>query len=234
MARTGTAHDSVPVAIAVLAFVGAGVAAFLIGSPPRSLRGDAAAQHFLAEWRRSREATFIMDGAFTRTLPDGRQLQSTTAILQRPPNDRLIIGFGDVSGRLAGKIVRCATAPTGPSPCITGADASPYEQEVDDELDTLASYVRGDHPLYAAIDFGDTRGQRCFRLDLALALPSPPYGDHALFCFDDASGAPALTVIERPEATDRTEATSIKTTVTDADATIPADRGSLPPTPTTS
>jgi hypothetical protein len=213
------------VTIAIVAFVGACVAAFVIGSPPTSPRGAAAARPFLDAWRRSRQATFIVEQKFTRTLRDGHALESTTEVIQRPPDDRLVIGFGDVSGRLGGKVVRCATAPTGPSPCVTSVQARPYDDEVNDELDTLSSYVGGDYPLYALVEFDATVGRRCFGLDLAIAVPSPPYGDHALFCFDAATGAPSLTEIERPEATDRTETTRIQTAVTDRDVQVPVDRG---------
>ena len=95
--------------------------------------------------------------------------------------------------------------------------------------------MRGDRPLYRVIDFANSV-DHCFRLDLALAIPSPPYGNHALFCFNRANLAPSLTVIERDEATDRTEATAIRTTVTADDLKVVPDPGALVgvPGPTTS
>ena len=76
------------------------------------------------------------------------------------------------------------------------------------------------------VDFGDAPTQ-CFRLDLAIALPSPPYGDHALFCFDRPTGAPALTEIQRPEATDQTIAREIRNDVRPEDLQIPQDKGAV-------
>jgi hypothetical protein len=228
-----------PVAVALLALAGTCVAALLIGTPPRSLRGEAAAQSFLATWRQSRLATFVVDSDFTRTLPNANRLLQQVRTVQRPPTDRLLIGFGSVSGRLGGKILRCASAPDGTSRCFTATDAPDYGAEVEGEIAGLDRYVRGERPLYRVTAFTDggmpDTGARCFRLDLALDLPSPPYGTQALFCFDRASLAPSLTVVERPEATDRTQASAIRTTVTDADLDVPANRGSVVglPGPTT-
>ena len=210
-----------PVAVALVALLGACVAAFVVGTPARSLRGAEAARALLATWRESRTATFVVDSDYSRTLPDGRQLKDSTRIVQRPPNDRLTFGFGSAAGRLGGKIYRCAAEPDGSSKCLTSVDAPDYTSEVDDEVATLASYVEGPRPLYRVTDFADSPG-RCFRLDLALELPAPPYGRQALFCFDGATLAPSLTVIVRDEATDRTQARRIRGEVTDADLQVPA------------
>ncbi|MEY2423344.1 MAG: hypothetical protein QOI95_3411 [Acidimicrobiaceae bacterium] len=215
-----------PVAVALLFFVGACVAAFTIGTPSRSLRGEAAAQTFLTTWRQSRMATFVVDSDYTRTLPDGNKLQQTVRVVQQPPDNRLIIGLGSVAGRLGGKILRCASTPGGSSNCITAEAAPDYTTDVDREIAGLEVYLRGDRPLYRVIDFADSV-DHCFRLDLAVAIPSPPYGDHALFCFDRSNFAPSLTVIERVEATDRTQAKVIRTTVAADDLHATADPGAL-------
>ncbi|MEY2449403.1 MAG: hypothetical protein QOH79_2879 [Acidimicrobiaceae bacterium] len=222
-------------AVAVLFFLAACAAAAIIGTPPRSLRGDAAAQTFLSTWRQSRLATFVVDSDFTRTLPDDNKLQQRLRTVQRPPSDRLIIGLGAIAGRLAGKILRCASTPEGTSRCFTSEAAPDYTSEVDGEVAGLEQYVRGDRPLYRVIDFANS-ADHCFRLDLALALPSPPYGEHAVFCFDRANFAPTLTVIERQEATDRTQATAVRTTVTAEDLQVLPDPGAMVgvPGPTTS
>ena len=210
----------------MLFFIGACVAAYSIGTPPRSLRGAPAADAFLSTWRQSRMATFVVDSDYTRTLPDGNQLRQPTRIVQRPPDDRLLVGLGSVAGRLNGKILRCASAPDGVSRCFTSVAAPAYTTEVDGEIAALEGYVRGDRPLYRVIDFTNS-ADHCFRLDLALAVPSPPYGDHAMFCFNRTNFAPSLTVIERPEATDRTQAKSIRTTVSAADLNAIPDGGAL-------
>ena len=71
------------------------------------------------------------------------------------------------------------------------------------------------------IDFADSPG-RCYRLDLAIDLPAPPYGRQALFCFDRLTLAPSLTVIVRDEATDRTEARAVRGQVVDSDLQVPS------------
>ena len=141
--------------------------------------------------------------------------------MQRPPDDRLLLGFGSISGRLGGKIYRCAPrSPSAPT-CVTSAAAPNYQSEVDAEVGTLASYVQGPRPLYRVTDFADAPG-RCYRLDLAIDIPAPPYGRQTLFCFDEATHAPSLTVIVRDEATDRTQARVIRGTVTDDDLKVPS------------
>ena len=140
--------------------------------------------------------------------------------MQRPPNDRLSFGFGSVAGRLDGKIYRCVAQPEGSPHCVTSTTAPDYGAEVDREIAGLAAYVEGDRPLYHVVDFAGSPG-RCYRLDLAIQLPAPPYGREALFCFDGATLAPSLTVIERDEATDRTEARTIRGQVTTADLQVP-------------
>jgi hypothetical protein len=216
----------VPVVVALVVLVAGMVAAFVIGSPSGTARGPSAAQSFLAGWERSRLATYVVQSDFVRTLSDGQQLKSSTTTVQQPPDTRLVTGLGSVSGRLNGKVVGCAGSPDDAAGCVTGAPAPDYGGEVDAELQQLESYVTGPRPLYRVVDFGDAP-THCFRLDLAIALPSPPYGDHALFCFDRRTGAPALTEIHRPEATDRTIARAISTDIRPEDLQIPADRGAV-------
>ena len=210
----------VPIVIALAGLVVACVAAYVMGTPAPSLRGDAAARVLLDTWRQSRNATFVVDSDFTRTVADGQQLEDTTRVVQHPPNDRLTTGFGSVSGRLNGHIYRCAATSDTTSTCLQSTLAPDYESEVDHEVATLASYVQGDRPLYRVTAFSD-QSDPCFRLDLAVDVPAPPYGRHALFCFDRTTLAPNLTVIERDEGIDRTQATSIKNTVTEADLQVP-------------
>jgi len=208
-----------PVAIALLALLGVCVAAYVIGTPSPSLRGERAARVLLDTWRASRSSTFVVESDFTRTLTDGQQLKDQTRTVQRPPGDRLSFGFGSASGRLGGHLYRCAATSDATSTCLQSTLAPDYGSEVDSEIATLASYVEGDRPLYRVTAFSDVPGP-CFRLDLAIDVPSPPYGRHALFCFDRDTLAPNLTVIERDEGTDRTQATSIRGTVTDADLQV--------------
>lgn len=211
------------VALSFLLF--AVLAAFIVGSPERSVRGASAASSFLTAWQHKLEGTYLLDATFTRRVAgsSGSPLVAPLRIAQRPPS-RLVVGLGNVSGRTADAVIRCPADPAGNGRCFSAPGAQPYSQEVADELATLRSYLDGPTPLYRVVDFRDG----CWRLDLARALPSPPYGDHALFCFDRRTGAPLLTVLERKEATDETRAVTVRSTVTDADLTPPADRGTPP------
>ena len=79
-------------------------------------------------------ATFVVKSEFTRTLPDGSALHQPVSLVQRPPGDRLLMGLGSTAGRLDGKIVRCASTPSGTSQCFTSVDAGDYTAEVDREI----------------------------------------------------------------------------------------------------
>ena len=213
--------DRLPVvaALALLAF--AVVASFLLPATQTKRGGDRAATAFLDAWKRKLEGTYLVDSTFTRSAPEQAAFTSSTRLVQRPP-DRLLSGLGAVEGRLDGKIVRCGSDASGAGRCFRSAeDAAPYDEEVADEIDALAAYVRGERPPYAVVDFLDG----CFRLDLLIRLPDPTYGSHALFCFDVDTGAPSRTVIERPAITETTTADRITALVTDADLEVPDDRG---------
>lgn len=182
---------------------------------------EPAAQRFIAAYERSRTATFVVEQHFIRTLPDGRSIEGDTRIVQRPPDDRLVAGLGALSGRLGGRVLACATddgAVGAPTRCTQGPPAPPYDEEVQAEVATLRTYVESRPPLYRVADGAESG---CFVLTLALALPSPPYGDEATFCFDEATGAPTLIRIARPEATDETRAVEIRATITEADLRLP-------------
>ena len=213
--------DRLPVAAALLLLALAVGASFLLPATETQRTGDRAASSFLDAWRRMLGGTYVVQSSFTRAAPGQTSFVSTRHLVQRPP-DRLLSGLGAVEGRLQGKVVRCGTDADGNGRCFRSADdAPPYDQAVDDEVDALAAYVRGDRPPYAVVDFLDG----CFRLDLRVQLPSPTYGAHALFCFDGATGAPARTVIDRTDVIETTVADSITPVVTDADLEVPEDRG---------
>jgi hypothetical protein len=208
--------DRAVVALAHVALSVAVVASFAIGSPRGAQRGAPAAAAFLAAWERKLTGTYAVDQTFTRTVPSGAGLRESMRLVQRPP-DRLLSGLGALSGRVGGRLVRCPATADAAAPCLLDAAAPPYEEDVAGEVAVLRGYVTGERPLYAVTAYGDG----CFALDLALRFPAPPYGDHALFCFDALTGAPALTVIERVEGVDRTEADTIEAVVSDEDLQVP-------------
>jgi hypothetical protein len=69
----------------------------------------------------------------------------------------------------------------------------------------------------------------CFHLELRLRVFTPPYGIESTFCFDEEVGVLRDVEVVRPEATDRTTATEVRTTVTEADLRA-ADLGDPLPT----
>jgi hypothetical protein len=167
---------------------------------------------FLAAYERGLTVEAVVDSVFTRTVADGRELSFEQRLVQRPPDDRLVIGAGTATGRIDGRLVRCSAA-TGELVCTQGGEAPPYEEEVADEVAALASLLSPDTGIYEV----DVDDDGCFALDLVTEVLSPPYGTSAEFCFDEATGVQRLVEVIRDEATDRTEAVEIRTEVTDAD-----------------
>ena len=184
---------------------------------PNSASRRAAAASFLDAWAKSRASTWKVDATFERTPASGTgKLSSPLEMVQRPP-ERLTRQFGSVTGVIGGKEVGCAPAPDGTVKCRSGG-AVDYDKEVATEMKRLATYVAGPVPIYAV----SRDGQGCYRLDRQIEYLSPPYGDHARFCFDPKTGAIVKVEVVRPEATDVTTAVLVTGDVADADLALPA------------
>jgi hypothetical protein len=182
------------------------------GGPAASEAVDPAG--FVAAYERSRTAELLVESTFTRTFADGRELAYDTHLVQRPPDDVVVVGAGSASGRLGGRIVRCnAVAADAPAECIDAGPAPDYDEVVGQEVATLEVLVEEAYEV--ARD-----GSGCWILTLVAAVPTPPYGGAARFCFDEASGALRRLEVRRPEGVEVTEARSIATEVTDADLRV--------------
>lgn len=175
-----------------------------------------AAAEFVAAWRRSRLGTYVVHSTFRRTVAAGGGFTGESSVAQRPP-DRLERSFGSVTARVGDRVVLCRTA-AGVYRCDSGPTRRSYRSVVRGEVALLRGYVEGSAPLYAVAADGD-----CFDLTLGRPLPAPPYGTAARFCFDPDTGATTYLRVERDEATDVTEATSVSADVLVDDLRPPAD-----------
>jgi hypothetical protein len=198
--------------VAVVALVAGGV--LTREEPPAD-----AVESFLAAYRTSREATYAMEGEFTRTLADGRTLSSAAFVAQRPP-DVVRRQLGALTGAFRGRTLNCSTGPEGRFTCAAGSPAPDHQAEVDRDVEIFAGYFRGAVPLYEVVDAGDG----CFDLRQVGFYPDPPYGVETRMCFDEATGAMRLLELRREGgAVDRVEAITIRATVSDADFTTAED-----------
>lgn len=177
-----------------------------------------AATAFLEAWSRYRHATYTATMEFERRAGTNQTLRATSTYTQQPPrrivrqSDSLLLTAGAAS-------VTCNTI-SGTTTCAPGP-ATDYDAEVDKELDIWRTAVLAQIPYYRV----STPDTGCFQLDLVVAIPDPPYGTVARFCFDAATGALLRRQIVRDGATDTEEATSVS-------ATIPADAFVVPTTTT--
>ena len=181
---------------------------------PPPVAGQEAVDEFLAAYERSWMVEAVVVSETRRTMPDGRELAYEQRLVQRPPDDRLVIGAGSAVGRIDGRALRCSSA-TGPVPqCVNGEEPTQdYEEYVDEQLAALADQVEPGVGMYEVTRTGDG----CFRLELRLRTFTPPYGIESTFCFDEELGVLRDVEVVRPEATDRTTAIEVRTTVTEAD-----------------
>jgi hypothetical protein len=216
MARSATGPV---IGIAAGLVVGAVLVGALAASDwPHHAEGDpaveqpAAARAFLAAWRQSRNGTWAVDGTFERVMGGRAVLTVAVHMAQRPP-DLLRTGLGSVKAVQTGRRLACAADAGGVLHCSDAGPAPPYRDEVRSELAVLRTYVVGPGRLYGVV----ADGADCFVLRLRGSYLTPPYGQRARFCFDDATGAPVRSEVERFEATDRTVAVSVRARVSDAD-----------------
>src|SRR5690606_18262292 len=64
------------------------------------VEGQAAVDGFLAAYERSWLVEAVVVSETRRTMADGRELAYEQRLVQRPPEDRLVIGAGTASGRV--------------------------------------------------------------------------------------------------------------------------------------
>jgi hypothetical protein len=185
-----------------------------VPAEPPSVGGQEAVDEFLAAYERSWMVEAVVVSETQRTMADGRELAYEQRLVQRPPDDRLVIGAGSASGRVDGQTVRCTTVDDDPVPqCADGGEAPDYQALVDEQLETFAELVEPGVGMYTLTSSEDG----CFHLELRLRVLTPPYGIESTFCFDEEVGVLRDVEVVRPEATDRTTATEIRATVTEAD-----------------
>ncbi|MGZ4785123.1 MAG: hypothetical protein ACXV5S_05595 [Acidimicrobiales bacterium] len=184
---------------------------------PKVPAPDASAE-FLAAYQRSLEGTYVVRADFTRRLDSGATLRSNALVAQRPP-DSIRRQFGGISGTIGGHLVTCSTEDGGGFHCSPSADAPPYEETVQQSVQTMTSYFTETPALYRAVRYGAD----CFELIQNRPSAVLPYGSQARFCFDEATGA-VKELIERLEgAIDTFEATDIRGSVTAGDFSLSED-----------
>jgi len=203
-------------AVVLAALIGVSAVATLLRDDDDEPDADDIPQLFLDAWERSREATF-------RTVADfSRRSNSTDATLrhqqitvQRPP-DRLFVDGDGANGIVDGMRVACVFRDERLR-CNEAEARRTLADETEQQLETLAGYVEGDDPLYVIEADLETEAGTCFELTLNKSLVAPPLGNLARYCFDDATGAPTVTHIERDEADDDIVTRQISDVVTDED-----------------
>lgn len=210
----------VSVVVLVLVAIGAGVTWWLDRNDVGRLTGPAAADAFMVAAERSLDATYRLDGEFTRTMPDGRQLPSGLLVVQRPP-DRVQRSLGSTVGVIAGRTVNCGTpTASGGFECAPSGVAEPWEERRADQLQAFEQYVLGEDPVYTVT----ATGNGCFELDRRRVDVETTYGSRAELCFDRPTGAlRRLEVAREGGATDVLLGVVVRGEVTDADFDLSPD-----------
>jgi hypothetical protein len=195
--------------------VATGLAVGLVGVLAIAVLDDdrgPAAEDLLAAYERSRTATYVIVETFERRLLDGRTFSSDIVTAQRPP-DRLIIDGSTISGIRDGQRLACARAADDELRCRRAPAPNAFEEAVAQDVALFRALITGPRAAYEARH----AASGCFELRLRARLLSPPYGEDALMCFDEATGAPRSTRIRRTQSTDTRDTVSIRSDVTDRD-----------------
>jgi hypothetical protein len=172
---------------------------------------------FLEAWARSREITYRSVADFQRTSNStGAVLSHQQITAQRPP-DRLFVHNNGANGLVDEQRILCTFRTQTELDCREAPAGRTMQEETDEQLEALSSYVEGERPLYSvAADSGTADGD-CFELTLEHEIVAPPLGTVARYCFDPATGVPTTTHIERVEANDDIRTVQVSTEVTDED-----------------
>jgi hypothetical protein len=186
------------------------VLAAVMGLPPEHRVN---AVKFLEAWQRFRTGTFVVNLRFERTVT-GKDvpLVSDGILVQQPPR-RVLRAFGNESSVAGVDAQTCELGTEETSLCAPSHQTEPYDVQVARELSIFSNYFSGETPLYRV----EAANANCFRLHLYRAMPLPPYGDAAQFCFDSATGAMTLFETTSSDGADRTIAQHIRPVVTEAD-----------------
>ena len=184
------------------------------GLPPAH---RANAVNFLTAWQRFRTGTFVVNLRFERTVTGKDEPLVSDGILVQQPPRRVVRAFGNESSVFAGDAQTCELGADASSLCTPSHQTDPYDVQVASELSTFSNYFSGETPLYRV----EAPAANCFSLHLYRAMPLPPYGDAAQFCFDSATGAMTLFETTSSDGADRTIAQRITPTVTEADFARP-------------
>ena len=203
-------------AVVLILLVGVSAVATLVGDDDDEPDAQDIPQLFLDAWQRSREATFRSVADFTRhSNSTGAELHQRQITAQRPP-DRLFVDEDGATGLIDGERVAC-TFRNERLRCDRAEAHRTLADETERQLATLAGYVEGEDPLYVIEADLDTEVGACFELTLTRTMVAPPLGTLTRYCFDDETGAPTETHVEREEANDDIVVTQLTGEVTDAD-----------------
>jgi len=163
-----------------------------------------------------REATFRSVADFTRhSNSTGAELHHQQIVAQRPP-DRLFVDGDGATGIVEGERLACDFREQRLH-CDRAEAQRTLAEETEQQLETLADYVEGEDPLYVIEADLETEVGACFELTLTRDIVAPPLGNLTRYCFDDETGAPSETHVERDEANDDLVLTQLTGEVTDAD-----------------
>jgi hypothetical protein len=168
------------------------------------------AEQFLVAWERYRNATFVAELSFARTIPGGEPLEMTRVVVQDPPR-RVVRQGASVTTTDEDASLLCE--PLGTETVCNPQPGVDYDATVAQEIAAWRTAITGDLPTYSV----DRSEPGCFELQLVAPIIAPPYGDFTSVCFDEDTGALRSRQVTRSTGTDIEEATRLSGTVTDAD-----------------
>lgn len=207
-----------------------------IGVPPTDRRSSAfsevlkskgrpaveenASEQLVNAWRNKLTGNYMVTSDFKRTASDGREI-SQTSISAKSGNDEVLVSGGDVTSTFDQKRLVC-TAPNetaasaARSSCRGPVPVDPANED-EQELANVSNLVLGRGARYLVTQRPDS----CFEVRArqvanspAVALTALQWGNSAVFCFDEQSGAVTSSRIFKDAAIDVSTSKSIQNNIT--------------------
>lgn len=149
------------------------------------------ANSLIAEYQRSRLATYRANQTFTRSRGSVVVLQTSGSVAQQPPK-RITKSETNVEFVNDDEITNCSY-----SGDVWSCGTGPYDgwnAQVDGAAKALHDYFFAEAPLYEAVKLPGN----CWRMNNVYPeYPSPPFGDQATFCFDAQTHMPTRRELNR-------------------------------------
>lgn len=186
----------------------------VLKSNKNTMASSNASERFVDAWKSKLEGEYEVVATFERATVERKVITQESATAQYG-DDSVRVGGGDVTRTFDGKRLACAVVDQGTQSRCRGPFDVDVTDETNREMANVESLVIGPSAHYLV----SRRPDGCFELR-ARQVPGGPatelsalqWGNSAVFCFDEASGAVISSRVHRDSATDSVTAKTLTPT----------------------